>query len=182
MIATGISRLTQRRRPATLAAIILLQTLCAIFFIGDVIGDTREAGAPDHVHLLIEGAAAIALCAGVLFLMFELRRPLGRMDRMHDGLRAARGQMADVMDAFFDDWGLTASERDVAVMILKGIDNETIAGLRGTAAGTVRAQSARIYSKAGVDGRAQLLSVFMEELFAGDLGVEPGTGSAAASA
>jgi len=30
----------------------------------------------------------------------------------------------------------------------------------------VRAQCAKIYAKAGVDGRSQLLSVFLEELFA----------------
>ena len=172
MTGAGLSRLTRPGRPATLAAIILLQALCAFFFIGDVISDTREDPAPDPFHLIVEAGAAFALCIGVLFLMLELRRLLCRMDRMTDGLRAARGQMAEVMEAFFVSWGLTASERDVAMMILKGIDNETIASLRGTAPGTVRAQCTRIYAKAGVDGRAQLLSVFMEELFAGELGTE----------
>jgi len=77
--------------------------------------------------------------------------------------------MAAVIEGFFDKWALTPSERDVALLVLKGIDNETIASLRGTAPGTVRAQCARIYQKADVDGRAQLFSVFLEELLA----VEP---------
>jgi len=38
----------------------------------------------------------------------------------------------------------------------------------------VRAQCAKIYAKAGVDGRSQLLSVFLEELFA--QGMDEGTG------
>ena len=48
--------------------------------------------------------------------------------------------------------------------------------MRGTAPGTVRAQCTSIYAKAGVDGRAQLFSVFMEELLAGELGLAVGGG------
>jgi DNA-binding CsgD family transcriptional regulator len=40
--------------------------------------------------------------------------------------------------------------------------------MRGTAQGTVRAQCTTLYAKAGVEGRAQLLSIFMEELLAQD--------------
>lgn len=42
--------------------------------------------------------------------------------------------------------------------------------MRGTAPGTVRAQCTAVYGKAGVDGRAQLFSVFMEELLIGAQG------------
>ena len=89
------------------------------------------------------------------------------------GIRAARGDMASLISGFFDRWGLTPSEREVALLILKGFGNEAIAGLRGVAVGTVRAQSARIYAKAGVDGRAQLFSVFMEELLADEMASKP---------
>ena len=56
----------------------------------------------------------------------------------------------------------------MAIMILKGLDNETIAQLRGTAAGTVRAQTTNIYSKSQTDGRAQFISLFVEELLVGN--------------
>ena len=52
------------------------------------------------------------------------------------------------------------------MLILKGFDNDTIAEFRGTAVGTIRAQSTRVYAKAGVDGRAQLFSILLEELLA----------------
>ena len=90
------------------------------------------------------------------------------MEQLDRGLRGARGEMAEIIDAFFEDWHLTPSEKDVGLLILKGFDNETIAEFRGTAVGTIRAQSARIYSKAGVESRAQLFSVFLEELLASD--------------
>ena len=156
--------LTTERRAATLAALIILQALCAMFFVGDVILDFSEGGNLSEIHVVFEAVAALALSAGVLYLMFELRRLMLRMERMDVGLRAARGEMYSIIQAFFDEWALSAAERDVALLLLKGLDNETIASVRGTAKGTVRAQSASVYAKAGVDGRAQLISLFLEEL------------------
>lgn len=168
MIRQWLKQLTAERRAVTLAAIIVAQALCAMFFLADVLVDFRQDGPLDGIHLVAESTAAIALSVGVVYLMLELRSLLSRMDSMETGLRAARGEMADVVAGFFDTWGLSAAERDVALLLLKGFDNETIAGLRGTAKGTVRAQTAAIYGKAGVDGRAQLISLLLEELLADD--------------
>ncbi len=156
------------RRAIALAAVIVLQALTALFFLYDVISDLLHDGSLDEIHMWIEAVASLALLGGVAFLMVELRRVMNRLALLDRSMRAARGEMADVIDGFFTDWGLTPSERDVALMVLKGIDNEAIAQMRGTAPGTVRAQCTAIYGKAGVDGRAQLFSVFMEELLAAD--------------
>lgn len=160
--------LTDQRRAFALSVTIVLQAVCAAFFLGDVIADVQIYGHLRDVHLVLELVAALALVAGVVFLMIELRLLLQRMARMGEGLRAAGGEMAGLIDDFFASWGLTPSERDVALLILKGLENDQIAALRGTAPGTVRAQCTRIYAKAGVEGRAQLFSVFMEELLAID--------------
>lgn len=157
---------TKERRATVLAGLILLQAMCALFFIGDVIEDFREDGRLDDPHLLAETVATIALVAGVVFLMIELRGLLSRMYDMQIGLDIARGHLAEVIEAFFDDWGLTKAERDVAIMILKGVDNDTIARVRNTAAGTVRAQATRIYAKSGTEGRVQFISLLVEELLA----------------
>lgn len=53
-------------------------------------------------------------------------------------------------------------------MILKGLDNDAIARVRQTASGTVRAQTTSIYAKSQSDGRAQFISLFVEELIAGN--------------
>lgn len=154
------------RRAIALAAVILLQAVTALFFLGDVIADLRQDREHYDVHMWLEVLATVALIGGVGVLMVELRRITNRLALLDRSMRAARGEMADVIDGFFTEWGLTPSERDVALMVLKGIDNEAIAQMRGTAPGTVRAQCTSIYAKAGVDGRAQLFSVFMEELLA----------------
>jgi len=68
------------------------------------------------------------------------------------------------MQVRFSDWGLTVAERDVALFAIKGLSTLEIASLRGTAEGTVKAQTNAIYRKAGVNGRPQLLSLFIEDL------------------
>ena len=55
-------------------------------------------------------------------------------------------------------------QRDVALFAIKGLSTQEIASLRNTAEGTVKAQTNAIYRKAGVSGRPQLLSLFIEDL------------------
>jgi DNA-binding CsgD family transcriptional regulator len=69
----------------------------------------------------------------------------------------------------FDTWALTPSERDVALLAIKGLSISEIAEVRTTKEGTIKAQCNAIYSKAGVSGRQQLLSLFIEELMADGL-------------
>ncbi len=166
------------RRATIIAGLILLQALSALFFIGDVIADFRAVGHLDNPHLLLESVAAVALIAGVIFLMVELRGLLSRMSDMQTGLDIAHGHLAEVIEGFFEDWNLTNAERDVALMILKGLDNDAIARVRNTASGTVRAQATNIYAKSSTDGRAQFISLFVEELLAGGINSETGSDSA----
>lgn len=160
---------TKERRATILAGLILLQTVSALFFMGDVVADLRGGTPFDNPHVLIESVAAVALIAGVIFMMIELRSLLSRMSDMQSGLDIARGHLGEVIGDFFHAWKLTAAERDVAIMILKGLDNDTIASMRNTAPGTVRAQATGIYAKSGTTGRAQFISLFMEELMSGEL-------------
>ena len=78
-----------------------------------------------------------------------------------------------MLEDHFEKWALTPSERDVALLAIKGLSNSEIADMRQTREGTIKAQCNAIYRKAGVSGRAQLLSLFVEELMGeGLVGVE----------
>ena len=68
---------------------------------------------------------------------------------------------------------LTPSERDVALFAIKGMSTAEIASLRSTSEGTVKAQTNAIYRKAGVSGRSQLLSLFIEDLMRDDGVIRP---------
>ena len=52
---------TKERRATILAGLILVQALCALFFIGDVIEDLRVDGQLDGPHMVLETVAAVAL-------------------------------------------------------------------------------------------------------------------------
>ncbi len=147
-----------------MAVILIAQTFCALFFIFDVIKDLLENGLANAGHMVIETIASIVLLIGIAFLMSEIREIYARMKALDSGLMLARGELADVLKAMFKDWRLTDSERDVALLMIKGQSNEGIAAIRGTAVGTVRAQSSSVFRKAGVEGRVQLLTLLLDEV------------------
>ena len=76
----------------------------------------------------------------------------------------------DLLAQRFDEWGLTPAEKDVALFAIKGMSTAEIAALRATSEGTVKAQTNAIYRKAEVSGRAQLLSLFIEDLMRDEAG------------
>lgn len=153
---------TGRRQTVALAIFLIVQSLGAVFFVGDVIGDLRKD--PTSAHFIFEALVTAALVLGILFGAVALRRTTELLRSLETALDVARGALSEVIDRQFRDWTLTPAERDVGFLALKGLDVAEIAELRGAAQGTVRAQLTRIYSKAGVSGRAQFAAFFVEDL------------------
>ncbi|WP_308915493.1 helix-turn-helix transcriptional regulator [Jannaschia sp. LMIT008] len=116
------------------------------------------------LYEVLEVVSALALLTGSAVSVRLLLAVRARAQRAETAVRAARGAFAQVMRERFDDWALTPAERDVATLALKGLSGAEIAALRGTSEGTVKAQTASIYRKSGTSGRAQLLSLFLDEL------------------
>lgn len=156
------------RHLVTIIVIVVIQTIAATFFIADAIYDVWAEGI--GWHIAIEGMIAFALAAGVVMGAREVRAMLGEAEQREETLAIASGALASVVRQRFEQWGLTASERDVALFALKGCNVGEIAALRSAAEGTVRAQLTRVYAKAGVANRTALIALFLEELFAIDAG------------
>lgn len=76
---------------------------------------------------------------------------------------ALRG-LGQAIDRQFDRWSLTAAEREVALLQLKGLRHKEIAALRNTSERTVRQQALAIYRKSGLNGRTDLAAFFLEDL------------------
>jgi len=70
------------------------------------------------------------------------------------------------MDVQFQDWGMTAAEREVGLLMLKGLSHKEIAALRATTEATVRQQAQAIYRKASLPGKTAFSAYFLEDLFA----------------
>lgn len=158
-------------RAAFLSVLLVVQGLAAAFFLIDIaedIGGWQLLPSAD-LHYTIELAAVLTLVAGIGLTAVEMRRVMARQARMEQQLRIASGAFQELLDEHFVDWRLTPAERDVALLAIKGLSIAEIAALRQTRAGTVKAQCAAVYAKAGVTGRPQLLSLFIDELMGGGL-------------
>lgn len=146
--------------------ILFLQGVSAVVFLATLV--IPVAGLPVtydwRVHEAIEIAAAVGLVTGVVMGAIALRRTQVAHARARDRLRMVSLAFSELLEQRFDEWGLTPAERDVALFSVKGLSTAEIARLRNTSEGTVKAQTNAIYRKAGVSGRAQLLSLFIEDL------------------
>jgi DNA-binding CsgD family transcriptional regulator len=150
------------RRAAATTVVVALQALAAMFFLVDLAGDVAAEGW--GTHLAIEGLAAVALLIAVVMGALQIRALLAMARRDEAAVAVAKGALGDLIQLRFVQWQLTAAEADVALFALKGCDISEIAALRGAAAGTVRAQLARIYAKAGVTSHTALVATFIDEL------------------
>lgn len=151
-------------------AILAVQVVSAVLFLANItfsiLGVAPFAWV---VHEITEIGAAVGLILGTVLGGIALRRSVRRAQKAEAKLRAASGAFMDLLGERFAAWGLTPAERDVALFAIKGMSTAEIAQLRQTSEGTVKAQTAAIYRKAGVNGRPQLLSLFIEDMMAGSV-------------
>jgi DNA-binding CsgD family transcriptional regulator len=145
----------------------VVQLICASVFILDILS-SAIGFFPTPVgwrgRELIEIGAAIGLITGLVISAWLLIRTLRQRNRAREDLRRASGAFLTLLEERFAAWGLTFAERDVSVFLIKGMSTAEIAQLRDTSEGTVKSQTNAIYRKAGVSGRQQLLSMFIEDM------------------
>ena len=72
--------------------------------------------------------------------------------------------LGEAIDGQFDRWGLTPAEREVALLLLKGLAHKEIATVRAVGEATIRQQAQAVYRKAKVAGRHDLAAFFLEDL------------------
>jgi DNA-binding CsgD family transcriptional regulator len=166
----------KRDRISWLIALIAVQSLCAAFFLWDVVNDMGPRGLRSltNLHIVIETLAAFALVSGIAFETRYLMRLLRRTAHLEEQVSIASGAFHEVIMDHFDQWHLTPSESDVAMFAIKGFSIAETARLRGSAQGTVKAQLNAVYRKAGVSGRGALLGLLVDDLLNGPLAARPG--------
>lgn len=164
------ARPSERLRSALLFLSIVL--LIAV----DLIEDWRRGSR--GLHLGLESVILVLAAVGLWLLR-------SRVLRERADARALRARLAEAsaaaeswrreteaftaglgraIDAQLEAWRLTQAEREVALLLLKGLSLREIATLRETSERTVRQQSLAVYRKAGLTGRAELSAFFLEDL------------------
>ncbi len=74
------------------------------------------------------------------------------------------GGLGVAIDRQLDKWALSPAEKEIALLLLKGLSHKDIAELRSVGETTVRQQARAIYKKGGLDGRHDLAAFFLEDL------------------
>ncbi len=123
----------------------------------------------------------LALSASLGFVLVRRQRTAAQeRDLLSHDLESARedakrlGKEAQLLldglgkeiDRQFEAWGLTPAEREVALLLLKGLRHKEIAQIRNTSERTVRQQALSIYRRGGLEGRTDLAAYFLEDLLA----------------
>lgn len=160
-----------------LRLLFVVQAICALFFVADIvvnIAGLRARPVNWQMRELLEIGAALGLLLGTIMGIGLLSRADKRSQKVEAQLRAASGAFAELLEERFVEWRLTPAEADVALFAVKGLSTQEIASMRATSEGTIKAQCNAIYKKAGVNGRYQLLSLFVDDLMSEALIVEEG--------
>ena len=119
-------------------------------------------------HVLVEGGIFVAV---LLALGFEVKR-VRELDRKialsREQVQRLKMHLHEVISQEFDHWQLTGSEKEIALLLIKGYSMHEIAEIRSVKEKSVRQQATGIYSKANVANRYELTSYFIEDLLAPD--------------
>jgi DNA-binding CsgD family transcriptional regulator len=161
---------------AAFAAVALLAAL-------DLVSDTREGTTSGHVAaelgvVLVGMAGAVFMARRLVVLARDARAATAEAAALARRLAATeaeaarwRGEARDLLaglgaalDRQFERWALSGAEKEVALLLLKGLSHREIAGVRNITEATARQQARAVYRKAGLSGRNDLAAFFLEDL------------------
>ncbi len=162
-----------KERLVTAAGLLLVAFLTIL----DLIEDRLEGA---HLpHLLTEAAIVVAATLGALYLLRKyIRRSRSEHRQLYLEMIAARDDakrwreksgeilsgLGQAIEEQFNQWNLTDSEKEVGMLLLKGLAHKEIANIRNTSEKTVRQHATSVYAKASLESRAQLSAYFLEDL------------------
>ena len=68
------------------------------------------------------------------------------------------------IDEQFERWKLSPAEKEVGLLLLKGLSHKEVAEARSVTEATARQQARAVYKKARLSGRHDLAAFFLEDL------------------
>lgn len=136
-------------------------------------------------HVAVEVALVVVSLAFAVVLFRSWRRSQSALAQSRASLAATSAQLAArqaerdawrtsaeqalegfgaAIDRQFTRWQLTRAEREVGLLLLKGLGHKQAAAQLGRSERTVRQQAVEVYRKAGVQGRSELAAFFLQDV------------------
>lgn len=155
---------------------LIILVFCATFFLVDMYTDWRE-GIPVS-HIWHEGVLFLLALLAIGWQIQVIIKKNKRIKDLHSELldmnqsylkwkekaQSSSQQMRNLIDNEFNSWQLSHSEKDVALLLIKGLSMKQIAEIRETQEKTIRQQATGIYRKSGLSGRQELAAFFLEDI------------------
>ena len=153
----------------TLVCIVALKII-------DLNADVSDNASISH---LIQESILILISSGLfIFLIFDIRHRSNAAKELKAELAAlsererkvtaeltqSKQNFLKAIQTQFDVWGLTPSEKEVAMFLLRGLTLLEIAEMRNTSEKTIRHHASSVYRKADCKGRHELAAIFLENL------------------
>jgi len=161
----------------------MVRALLPIVLVGTIVGGAIDLylDAPESwrsPHALYEIALIVVAMLTFIFVWRAWWQSRARLTAMQQTLveraaerdlwrasaEAALAGLGRAIDARLTAWGLTAAEREIALLLLKGRSHKQIAFATGRSERTVRQHAVAVYDKSGLAGRAELAAFFLEDL------------------
>ncbi len=157
---------------------LLLIIVGSVLLIGLEIYEEPDLSIGEILLELIQPMLIVIIAVGMVHLTEQVRESRDQQRLLIRDLETARieGQqwresMSDLIKGLsqgiadqFEKWNLTLAEREVGLLILKGMSYKEIAVLREVSEKTVRQQAHTLYKKAKLSGRTALSAFFLEDL------------------
>jgi DNA-binding NarL/FixJ family response regulator len=155
---------------------LIVLTLVAIFFMTDIFFDIQEGIPVSHIwhEVVMFGIAFGALIWQIRVIMkkndhieslnTELLDTKQSYQEWKAKTHASAQEIRHLIDKQFLIWHLSHSEKDVALLLIKGLSMKEIAEIRNTQEKTVRQQATTIYKKSELSGRQELAAFFLEDI------------------
>ena len=156
-------------------AIIIILLIVIVSNAFDLINDFATDESSWHI---IEESIVITLALALIaYLIINLKQHTVNLQQLRQELEStehsleqsntlihnARKEYSHVIHQQFDDWQLSQSQQQIALLLLKGLSFNEIAAIRETKEKTVRQQASEIYKKADVAGRHAFSAWFFED-------------------
>ncbi|TGL80018.1 helix-turn-helix transcriptional regulator [Leptospira yasudae] len=122
----------------------------------------------------IEAAFGLLSIVGIFFLFQEIRHTQADIESAKvaiEGLKNKNQLLVHTNQSFWEslqrqleEWDLTDKEKEIALLLLRGMSNHQIAAIRGKSLKTIENQTFSIYQKSGTTGKLEFIAYFISPL------------------
>lgn len=158
--------------------LISLFLVCIIALVaGDIVDDLNHGSSLLHVVNEIIIVALTAVSFAYLWIRYfsakkenvEIKYNLAKvqsdLNKYKSETQHLLKGLSEKIDLQMTQWELTKSEKEVTLLLLKGLSTKEIASIRQTSENTIKQQCNSIYQKSNLSGRMELSAFFLEDLF-----------------